>query len=342
MPSRLNEHLSVRAALLLVAATGALAYMFMPSCTAFVPDADDAICHAIDAAGGGPVDWPANTYKMWAAGQYHQCEVFDHVSQSWWTQSKEARDYLAGYGIRQGHNWAELGRDDLTSIDEATGYVDSPMARTYNGYANIAYANAEGIDLDRGRSLDDFEYYDTFLKWASAYVHQRTFRVSGSCERACRTVGSSACTTARTVSGRLRNDYILLYHSFFYDIDSIWRASTVFHEVRHAQDGRLHTGNGCGRRFSCDYKWSEAGSNTYEMLWLAAYFHSIEQNEYVSDVRQARAEAMFEMLRLTAFTEPVRWNKASFASINELPEWYLEEVACSEGAPTHRCLMLAN
>ena len=153
---------------------------------------------------------------------------------------------------------------------------------------------------------------------------------------------STPCTTARTVSGKLRNDYILLYHSFFYDIDSVWRAATVVHEVRHARDRRLHLGSACGRRFSCDRKWSDAGSNTYEMLWLAAYFHSGQETSYISDVRKARAEAVFETLRLTGFDQQVRWNKASFSQINDLPEWYLDEVACSEGSPTHRCLMLAN
>ncbi len=342
MRDRLTQWLSIRQALLIAAASAVIAYLFMPSCTAFVPDADDMICHAIDAAEGGEVSWPHNTYAMWASGRYFQCEVFDHLSQSWWAESDEAREYIEGYGLAQGHGWAELGRDDAMSIDEATGYVDAPMARAYNAYANIAYAPVQGIDLDRNHSLDDFDYYDTFLAWASAYVRQRTFRVSGSCERACRSVGSSSCTTARTVSGRLRKEYILLYHSFFYDIDSIWRASTVVHEVRHAQDGRLHLGRACGRRFSCDRAWSEAGSNTYEMLWLAAYFHSGQDTDYISEVRKARAEAVFETLRLTAFDQQVRWNKASFAQINDLPEWYIEEVACSEGSPTHRCLMLAN
>ena len=342
MRDRLTQRLDVQKALLIAAAAGTLVYMLMPSCTAFVPDADDTICHAIDAADGGTVAWPSNTDAMWASGRYYQCAVFDHLSQSWWAESDEARGYIEGYGLGQGHGWTELGRDDAMSIDETTGYVDAPMARAYNAYANIAYAPVQGIGLDRNHSLDDFDYYDTFLAWASAYVHQRTFRVSGSCERACRSVGSSACTTARSVSGRLRNDYILLYHSFFYDIDSIWRASTVVHEVRHARDAKLHLGNACGRRFSCDRKWSDAGSNTYEMLWLAAYFHSGPENQYISDVRKARAEAVFETLRLTAFDEQVRWNKASFAQINDLPEWYIEQVACSEGSPTHRCLMLAN
>ena len=342
MWDRLKQPPNIRQALLIAAAAGTIAYLFMPSCAAFVPDADDTICHAIDAAEGGEVSWPSNTYTIWASGRYHQCEVFDHLSRSWWAESEKAREYIEGYGLAQGHGWDELGRDDVMSIDEATGYVDAPMARTYNAYANIAYATAQGIELDRTRSLDDFDYYDTFLAWASAYVRQRSFRVSGSCERACRSVGSSSCTTARTVSGRLRNKYILLYHSFFYDIDSIWRASTVVHEVRHAQDGRLHLGRACGRRFSCDRAWSDAGSNTYEMLWLAAYFHSGQDTDYISEVRKARAEAVFETLRLTGFDEQVRWNKASFAQINDLPEWYIEEVACSEGSPTHRCLMLAN
>lgn len=342
MRDRLTQRLSIRKGLLVAAAAGVMAYLFMPSCTAFVPDADDTICHAIDAAEGGEVIWPHNNDTMWTSGRYQQCEVFDHLSQSWWAESEKAREYIEDYGLAQGYGWAELGRGDAMSIDEATGFVDAPIARVYNAYANIAYANAQGIDLDRAQPLDDFDYYDTFLAWASAYVRQRTFRVNGSCERACRSVGSSACTTARTVGGRLRNEYIVLYHSFFYDIDSIWRASTVVHEVRHAQEGRLHLGRACGRRFSCDRKWSDAGSNTYEMLWLAAYFHSGHETKYISDVRKARSEAVFETLRLTGFDEQVRWNKASFAQINDLPEWYIEEVACSEGVPTHRCLMLAN
>ena len=113
MWDRLRRGLSIRRALLIAAATGATVYLLMPSCTAFVPDADDTICHAIDAAEGGEVLWPQNTHTMWASGRYHQCEVFDHLSQSWWTGSEEAREYIEGYGLARGHGWAELGRDDV-------------------------------------------------------------------------------------------------------------------------------------------------------------------------------------------------------------------------------------
>jgi len=328
-------------ALLIGASVGAFVYMFMPSCT-FLADADDTLCHAIAASDGALVDWPEE--ERWYGDPMNACHVFDNVMVSPWWFSQDACDYIEGFGLAQGHNWDELGRADARTYNDKTLEVDTPLARTYNGYANLVFANLESIDLDRGRSLGDFEYYDTFLKWAAAYVSQKTYRVNGNCARHCETVESSRCIIARTVSGPLRNDYIDLYQTFFYDIDSVWRASTIVHEVRHARDQALHSGGtGCSRGSACDRSWSWAGANTYEMLWLAAYYWTPEDHPFITPARRARAQVLFEALRQGSFNDPVQWKLEHFAFINEIPDFYVHEAACSNDPDNpNRCLYLAN
>ncbi|UCF46788.1 MAG: hypothetical protein JSU89_06295 [Myxococcales bacterium] len=320
---------------------GALIYMLMPSCAVLV-DADDTLCHALADAKGGVVDWPVG--ERWYEDPKGGCHVFDNVMMNPWWADPDARTYLDGFGLAQGHNWGDMQREDPTAYDEKTYEFNTPLGRTYDGYSNIVYANPEGIGLDRGRSLGDFEYYDTFLKWASAYVAKKTYRVNGSCFRSCQTVGSYTCAIARTVSGAFRNDYMDLYQTFYYEIDAVWRASTIVHEVRHARDEVLHTGgNGCPRRSACDRKWSNSSSNTYEMLWLAAYYWTPEDHAFITPARRARAQALFETLRQSAFIDPVKWDLQSLALINEIPEFYVYEAACSEDPDKpHRCLVLAN
>ncbi len=339
--ARLTERLLTRKALLLAALVAVLVYALMPSCLLFVPDEDDTLCHALQNAEGGEVDWPAYD-REWIGNE--GSHVFDHVWMSPWWFSEEAREHIEGFGLAQGHGWGELGRDQVLAYDEDRGEVVTPLGRTYNGYANIVYANAEGHELDRGKHLYDFSIYDTFLKWASAYVYQNTYRVDGSCARTCENVTSRRCEIAKTVEGTLRNDYIRLYQSFYYDIDAVIRGATIFHEVRHARGGMMHSAsNGCPRRSSCELCWSRAGANTYEMLWLAAYIWTSSDHPYITDARRERAKDHFNMLRGFAFVEKVDWSLPHFYGINQMPEFYVAEAACSEDPDNpHRCLILAN
>ena len=341
MPSELKLRLNHAATFVAFATVGALAYMFMPSCS-ILADADDTLCHALAAAKDGVVDWPDDEHRYWSGPA--DCHGFDHCALNPWFISQDARDYIEGFGIAQGHNWADLGRADVMTVDKDTEEVDTPLGRTYNGYSNIVFANLEGIELDRGRPLDDFDYYDTFLKWASAYVSQKTYRVNGNCFRNCRTVESTRCIIARTVTGPFRNDYIDLYQTFFYDIDSVWRASTIVHEVRHARHGVQHNGgSGCQNESACDLRWSTGGANTYELMWLAAYYWTPEDHPYITPSRRARAASLFAYRKQAMFVEPVQWDLGSLSDINEIPEFYVEQAACSEDPNNpHYCLVLAN
>ena len=341
MPKRLRVKLTRMKGLLIAALIGVFVYMFMPSC-AFLADADDTLCHALAAAEGDLVNWPDD--ERWYTDPKGRCHVFDNIMMSPWWLSPDDRGYLEGFGTAQGHNWGDLGRADMMTYDEKTFEVDTPLARTYNAYSNFVYSNLEGVDLDRGRSLGDFEYYDTFLKWSSAFVSQKTYRVNANCSRNCRTVGSQSCVIAKTTTGPFRNDYIDLYQTFYYDIDAVWRASTILHEVRHARDQVLHGGGtGCPRRSACDRAWSTAGANTYEMLWLAAYYWTAEDHPFITPARRARAQALFETLRQGSFDDPVQWDLGSLALINEIPEFFVHQAVCSEDPNNpHRCLFLAN
>ncbi len=341
MPSQVEFRWNRTLTLAAIAAVGALAYMFMPSCS-ILADADDTLCHALAAAKDGVVDWPAYENEYWSGPG--TCHGFDHCTLNPWFVSEDARAYIERFGIAQGHNWADLGRADTLSVDKVTEEANSPLGRTYNAYANIVFANLEGIELDRGRSLSDFEYYDTYLKWSSAYVSQKTYRVNGNCVRNCRTVESTKCVIARTMSGPFRNDFIDLYQTFFYDIDSIWRASTIVHEVRHARHGVEHDGgSGCYNESACDLRWSSGGANTYELMWLAAYYWTPEDHPFITPARRARAASLFNTRRHTMFNEEVQWDLGSLRHINEIPEFYAEQAACSEDPENpHYCLVLAD
>jgi hypothetical protein len=339
-----NEGMTRLVVIAIAFGVGALVYMFMPSCAAWVADEDDTLCHALAAAEDGNVDWPV--HERWFGGKKkdQRCHVFDNILMSPWWFSEEARSYLEGFGIAQGHNWGHMGRADIRSYDEETGEVDTPLGRTYNAYANIVYANLEGIELDRGRPLSDFDYYDTYLKWVSAYVFQRTYRVNGNCSRECESIGSEYCVIAKTVSGSFRNDYIDLYQTFYYDIDAIWRACTIVHEVRHARQATGHSGgSGCGRKSSCDRKWSDNGSNAFEMQWLAAYYWGPEDNAFLTEARRDRAAALFWTLRRDAFNETPMWTLNDFKTINDNPELFVNRTLCSDSPDQLRyCMGLGN
>lgn len=290
-------------------------------------DADDTLCHAISAAGGGPVDWPDD--------EYEPSGVFDNVLHSPWWFSQDARDYIAGY-FAGGHHWGDKG--DVLSFNPTNYRVDTPIGRTYNGYANIVYADIDVYDppfgpkLDRTRSARDYDYYDTFLKWASAFVYRETFRVDGACNR-------DGGNVATTHNGWLaRNDYIRLWQNFYYNIDAVKRASIIVHEVRHA-DGVSHSGS-CPRGGSCDPRWTHGGANTYEMLWLAAYYHTPHDHPYITQARRDRAEVHFDYLRQMAFAVEPDWILGNFLFINLIPDYYLEFAVCSEDPyNTYRCLI---
>jgi hypothetical protein len=324
---------------------GALAYMLMPSCS-MLADADDTLCFAIADAKGGVVDWPDEEYlepgynNDCGITENHEC---DHCDLNPWFQSQDAQDYIEGFGLAQGHNWDDLGRADVMTVNAVTKEIDTPLGRTYNAYANLVYANPEGIELDRSRALDDFEYYDSFLKWASAYVSQKTYRINGNCNRDCETVFSKHCVIARTVSGPFRNDYTDLYQTFFYDLDAVWRASTIVHEVSHARDGISHDACACNNGSACDSRWSRNGANTHELLWLAAYHYTPEDHPFITPARRARAAALFNTRRELMFCETPQWQLGDLRSINELPEVYVEQVACSEDPSNlYYCIFLAN
>ncbi len=313
-------------ALVVVLGVGALFYSLMPSCAIWVADEDDTLCHAVAAAEDGHVVWPL--YEDWPAGQ-EECHVFDNILMNPWWFREDARAYLDGFGITQGHHWAHMGRADVPSCDEKTLEVDTPLGRTYSAYANIVYASVEGIEVDRSRSLSDFDYYDTYLKWVSAYVFQRTYRVNGNCSRKCD--DSGMCVIARTVSGPFRNDYIDFFQTFYYDIDSVYRASTIVHEVRHARHDLPHKGGaGCPRNHSCDRRWSDNGANTFEMLWLAAFYWGPADNPFLTPARRERAKTLFYDRRRDAFVEQPQWTLDDLKTINEDPEFFATRAPCSE------------
>lgn len=345
MPSQVKTRLNRATTLLAVAAVGALTYMLMPSCSMLV-DADDTLCFAIADAKDGVVDWPDEEYLepdyLYKCGieEFHEC---DHCDLNPWFQSQEARSYIEGFGLAQGHGWGDLGRPDVMTVNEVTKEIDTPLGRTYNAYANLVYANPPGIELDRSKDLGNFEYYDSFLKWASAYVWQKTYRINGNCNRDCETVFSTNCVIARTVSGPFRNDYIDLYQTFFYDLDAVWRASTIVHEVRHARDAFSHDACACKNGSACDARWSRNGANTYELMWLAAYFYTPEDHPFITPARQARAADLFDTRKELLFCEPTQWQLGDFRDINQIPEFYVQQVACSEDPRNPiPCIFLSN
>lgn len=257
-----------------------------------------------------------------------------------WTPPPDIHGYFAG-----GKSWGDKG--DVLSYNPTNYRVDTPIGRTYNGYANIVYADIDVYDppfgpkLDRGRSANDFEYYDTFLKWASAFVYRETFRVDGDCAANCGAPNDpyDGCIIATTYDRVLASkDRIRLWQTFYYGIDAVHRGSTIVHEVRHA-DGVSHSGN-CPRNGSCDPRWTHRGANTFEMLWLAAYYHTPIDHPYIDQARRDRAEVIFENVRANGFGTTPAWVLGNFIFINLIPDYYLEYAICSEDPyNVHACLI---
>ncbi|RZV51008.1 MAG: hypothetical protein EX268_15665 [Deltaproteobacteria bacterium] len=156
-------------------------------------------------------------------------------------------------------------------------------------------------------------------------------------------MGDTHCVIAKTVNGPFRNDYTDLYQTFFYDLDAVWRASTIVHEVRHARDGFSHDSCVCLNGSACDLRWSQNGANTYEVMWLAAYHQAPAYDPFITPARRERAKVLFNSRRTSTFCEPVQWQMADFWYINQTPEYFVHVAACSEDPDDpHNCIFLAN
>ena len=231
---------------------------------------DDTLCTAISEANGGPVDSPIDEEYWLVSNSY-----FDGVENHPWYCSGSQINYITDFGPFS-DSWADKGGTDneVCSVhqdyDRYWNTPDTPLGRMLNGFSHIVYANAAGSSLDRTRSRNDFDYYNTMTRWMSAAVYQYSFWIDGLCARVC--TASGFCTFATTFDRRVlnRRDRIEFYQTFYYDIDSLQRAATIVHEARHAFPV-THDGNSCSNGGSCDEQWTTAGANTFEMLWLSAY-----------------------------------------------------------------------
>ena len=72
------------------------------------------------------------------------------------------------------------------------------------------------------------------------------------------------------------------------------------------------------------------------MMWLAAYYWTPDDHHFITPARKERAKAHFNTLRNVAFLDTPQWNLWHFFAMNETPEHYIYEVACSEDPDNHR------
>ncbi len=182
------------------------------------------------------------------------------------------------------------------------------------------------MDMTRDPWILSWDYYTDMLRWMLAYVWQNKDKWVGECQEK----GGTFATTFYPFNER--TEY---YASHYYNRNSVRRASTLIHEVRHSDLRKLSahvTGGECSWG-SCDQRWSGRGSRTWELLWLAALHHEGDDGNhpaFIDSVRTQEALDYFYLLRTRAFVEEVQWDIHNFSLINYLPDFYIHIYSCSE------------
>jgi len=201
-------------------------------------------CHYISTGDQG------DDYYIWGnAGWNCQQNFIDY----WWDAFEFEKDY-----------W-----------DDGMGYAEpcnnaQPLARMFNALYALGYSSTNTPSCSTSG--------DDVTKWAMCWAADNIKRTWAKCGNG-GTSGTLA-TTFRPTVGTKRTEF---YWPFFYGQSVVRRASTVFHEARHASScGHNAKDSDCDRGESCDKSWSDgckdlgkqAGANRYQVSFLAWYIAS--------------------------------------------------------------------
>jgi len=185
----------------------------------------------------------------------------DHLWGSWGWQCQQS---FINY-------WWDSFDFDSGDWDEGFGYeapCDNarPLARTFNGLYALGYSTFNNPDCNTGVA--------NITQWAMCWSAANIDELDGRCGN-----GGTSGTAATTHRGV--DDYTELYWPFFYGMDVVQRAASVFHEARHANGCGHNAGTSCPRGGSCDNKWNQGcgtstsqGANQFEVNYLSWYANS--------------------------------------------------------------------
>jgi hypothetical protein len=170
--------------------------------------------------------------------------------------------------------WSTFDFDE-EDWDDGMGFNDrcnleQPLARTYNALTLLAWAHTGEPHCDTSQP--------NVMDWAYCWAGNAIDELDAKC-------GSGEAYSgdyAYTRFGPIINNYTELYWPFFYGETVVERASTIFHEARHAGDWCQHADNSsCANGASCDTNWATgctgwgasagAGANTFQVVWLMQY-----------------------------------------------------------------------
>lgn len=156
-------------------------------------------------------------------------------------------------------NWRQYG------MDEDSCNINTPLARTWQALRLLAFAGSDtpNCDYSAAKTTD----------WAYCWAGNQIDELLVECNP------QNPNAIARTVWGTLRDNFTALHRAFFYGNSVPWRAASIFHEARHAEDECRHVDNCPAGVGACDHAFDDGcwggkgqGAYTYTAVWLEWFF----------------------------------------------------------------------
>jgi hypothetical protein len=163
--------------------------------------------------------------------------------------------------------WDDYGKGQ----DHPCGIL-SPHGRTMSALKLLAFAGTSSPHCD-------YEV-DNTLTWAYCFSGDWIDELIPVCEAPPAT--SNIATTYPTA---LLDQHTDLHRAFFYNNTVTWRAASIFHEARHAEDDCFHVDCAAGAK-SCDQAYDHGcpggdgqGAYTYTAVWLQWFYVAAQAHQ---------------------------------------------------------------
>lgn len=190
--------------------------------------------------------------------------------------------------------WWKAFEFDKSYWDDGFGWDDccnnaQPLARMFNALYALGYSST-GTPTCSTSSAN-------VTLWAMCWAASQTPRTLAGCGSGTR--DGTFATTHRAIYG----SYIKYFWPFFYGNTVSSRASTVFHEARHASGCSHNGGTRCKRGSSCDTSWTNGcssgttrpGANQFQVSFLSWYIYSAwRATDALKDSARTRANYVLE------------------------------------------------
>lgn len=167
-------------------------------------------------------------------------------------------DAWARYSFTE-DNWRPYG------MDEDSCNINTPLGRTWQALRLLAYAGDDHPHCDYTN--------EKAINWAYCWAGNQIDELLVECNP------QHEHAIARTQWGPLVDHFTALHRPFFYGETVPWRAASIFHEARHAEDECKHVDGCLAGEGGCDHAFDNGcwggngqGAYTYTFVWLEWFY----------------------------------------------------------------------